>query len=62
MKKIDIYVDGKYEFSTNRYRCCKDAISFLKTKGFVFVAGRDITKGQAFLPLFGRKITARFSK
>ena len=24
-KKIDVYVNGKYEFSTNRYRTCKEA-------------------------------------
>ncbi len=60
-KKIDVFVNGKYEFSTMRFKTCKEAIQSFKTKAFIFVAGRNLTKGTEFLELYNKKITAHFN-
>jgi hypothetical protein len=37
-KKIDIYVNGKYEFSTNRYKSCKEAIKEIRATKHITIA------------------------
>lgn len=37
-KKIDVYVNGKYEFSTNRYKTCKEAIKEIRATKHITIA------------------------
>ena len=37
-KKIDVYVNGKYEFSTNRYKTCKEVIKEIRAKKHLVIA------------------------
>ena len=37
-KKINVYINGVYEFSTNRYRTCKDCIRTLRATKHIEVA------------------------
>lgn len=37
-KKINIYVNGRYEFSTNRYKTCKEAVKDLRATKHIRIA------------------------
>ena len=37
-KKINVYINGKYEFSTNAYRTCKDVIRMIRNTKHIHIA------------------------
>lgn len=37
-KKIDVYVNGSYEFSTNRYRTCKELKDHIRAVKHITIA------------------------
>ena len=55
MKKIDVYINGKYAFTSTRYKTQKEFKMFLSSVGFVFVAGRGLVE------LYNKKISTRLS-
>lgn len=60
MKKIDVYINGVYEYSSNKFNRCKDAVAEAMNKKRILVASvpqnRFVTIGS------NDKVTARFSK
>ena len=36
-KKIDVYVNGSYEFSTNRYRTCKELKDHIRAVKRIYI-------------------------
>lgn len=62
-KKIDVFINGKYELSSNRYKTCKAAITAIKKKASIFITGRVYTKGNNSIIINKKdKITAHFAK
>lgn len=37
-KKINVYVNGKYEFSTNRYKTCKEVLEDIRATKHITIA------------------------
>ena len=37
-KKIDVYVNGVYEFSTNHYKTCKDVVRHIRAVKHICIA------------------------
>ena len=59
---IEVFKDGKYILTTNRYKTCREALAFLRSKSFIFVAGREL-KGEApMVELYNHKLTAFYKK
>jgi hypothetical protein len=62
-KKIDVYINGKYEYSTNAYKTCKDAINNTRQKKTIFVAGKQLIGKSNYIEINNTdKIQANFSK
>ena len=38
MRKINVYVNGEYLFSTNRYERCKDVLEYVKNRNKIIIA------------------------
>lgn len=38
MRKINVYVNGEYLFSTNRYERCKDVLKYVKNRNKIIIA------------------------
>ena len=58
-RKIDIYMDGEYVYSTNQARTCKDAVARIRQQSKLTVASVP-HKTYAILP--GAKIRAHYAK
>lgn len=43
-KKINVYVNGKYEFSTNRYKTCEEALKDIRATKHITIASLPITR------------------
>ena len=43
-KKINVYVNGKYAFSTNRFRTCKEAIKEIRATKHIAIASIPTTR------------------
>lgn len=56
-KKIRVYADGKYLFTTTRYNSVKDAIASVEGKDSVDVAGRNLTGKENPALIKGKKLT-----
>ena len=56
IKKIDVYINGKYQYSSVNYRNCKEAVADIKSRQSVNVA--SIPPYMARL-MPGDKVTAR---
>ena len=61
MKKIDLFVDGKYLCSSNRYTSCKQFIASVKGNNNSITFANRIDN-HFTMDLTGRKITAFFAK
>jgi len=61
MKKIDIFVDGKYTCTTTRSKTCKEAIEKFVNDPFYEGLRKDNTIGNiVILDIEKRKVTANF--
>ena len=58
MRKIDVFINGSYKFSTNRYKTCRECLGFLKSKSFVFMQGSN---GKTLVELYNNKIECSFA-
>lgn len=47
MKKINVYVNGEYLFSTNKYKRCKDVLECVKSGNKIIVA--SIPKNKEYI-------------
>ena len=43
-RKINIFLNGDYICSTNRYKTCKTALNVIRTRGFIEYAGANWSK------------------
>ena len=62
MKKINLFVNGQYVCSSNRYRTCKEFVSKIKGSGVISWAGADPVKLERLEIKAADKIKARFAK
>ena len=62
MKKINLFVNGKYVCSSNRYRTCKEFESKIKSAGVISWAGADPVRLERLELKTADKIKARFEK
>jgi hypothetical protein len=44
MKKINVYVNGVYEFSTTQYKTCKDVINHIRATKHLVIASMPDNK------------------
>ena len=61
-RKIDVYFNGKYVYSTNAQDTCKGAVAYAKSQEYIFVAGRSLKGLNLEVKTQGQKITAHFAK
>lgn len=59
-RKIDIYVNGVYEFSTNHYPNCKTCVSEIRAKKHLEIA--SLPKPRYMTIYDYDKVTARYAK
>ena len=58
-KKIDVYVNGKYEFSTNKYRSCKELKNHIRAINHLSIA---IPGGYRYLTVYDYdKLSVRYA-
>ena len=57
-KKIDVFINGKYQFSSNRYKSCKAFLQFLKSKSFIIYQSTY----EKIVYLYGQKIICHYAK
>ena len=55
-KKIDVYINGEYRYSSLNYRTCKEAIAYIKSRQSVNVESMPPDMAR-LMP--GDKVTAR---
>ena len=59
-RKIDIFVNGKYQFSTNRYKTQREAINHIRAVKHIEIASVPATH---YLTVYDYdRITAKYSK
>jgi hypothetical protein len=56
-KKIDVFIDGKYTFSTNRYKTLKECKDFLQSKSFIVYQSTY----EKIIYLYDKKINVKFA-
>ena len=61
-RKIDIFGNGKYLYSTNQFSRCKDALESARNRQLIQVAGRTLRGLSPAVDIAGMKLTANFSK
>lgn len=64
-KKINIFVNGKYICSSFKYKTCKQALEYIKAKGYIAWAGLNLLNtGKMDYLTFSNKdtIKAHFAK
>lgn len=58
--KIDVFVNGKYCFSTNQYRTCKEVLAHIRAVKHICIASAPKNK---YVTIYDYdKVTARRSK
>jgi hypothetical protein len=58
-KKIDVYVNGVYQYSTNKYKTCRDAIKDARATKHILIASIP----NRYLTIYDYDtVTARISK
>lgn len=62
MKKINLFVNGQYVCSSNRYRTCKEFESKIKGAGVISWAGADPVQLERLELKPTDKVKARFAK
>lgn len=62
MKKINLFVNGQYVCSSNKYRTCKEFASKIKGAGVISWAGANPVKLERLELKPTDKIKARFAK
>lgn len=62
MKKINLFVNGRYVCSSNRYRTCKEFANKIKGTGVISRAGADPVKLETLKLKPTDTIKARFER
>ena len=60
MKKINVYINGIYEYSTERFTRCRDAVAAAKSAKRITVA--SVPKNRFVTICDNDKVTAHFAK
>lgn len=59
-RKIDVYVNGEYCFSTNRFRTCKDVINHIRAVKHICIASAPENR---YVTIYDYdKVVARYHK
>lgn len=59
-KKIDVYINGVYKFSTNKYKTCKEVVNHVRGVKHIGIAS---VPNDIYLTVYDYdKIVARYSK